>query len=361
MTKTALVIGCGGTIGGAWIVAALQALAEQTGTDPAEAAVLQGTSAGAEIVTMLGGGASVTDLVAMHRGEASDPRLRRHFEDTPRGLPPIPRPRLLNPKLVRSESGLAAVTGIAPTGRGDAAWLQRLADGFQQADGWLAHPDTRMVAYDFQRGERVAFGAPGAPKATVGEALGRPGPSRLDATGGDRGPPLCRRRRRVDGVGGSLDPEDAEIIYVVAPMASAPGVRVPGHRRAAGVPAAAPAHVSRVLGGGRDRPRPGPKVIPIAPTAADLAGLGANFMAGPPSEAFDAAMRTAPAPSCGPGRPRPTRGRCVRREPRVVIIGAGVAGITALMCFSSEGSPTVPCWRRAPTLAGCGTGITTRV
>ena len=171
MTKTALVIGCGGTIGGAWIVAALQALAEQTGTDPAEAAVLQGTSAGAEIVTMLGGGAGVTDLVAMHRGEATDPRLRRHIEDTPRGLPPVPRPRLLNPKLVRSESGLAAATGIAPTGRGDAAWLQRLADGFQQADGRLAHPDTRMVAYDFQHGERIAFGASGSPKATVAEAL----------------------------------------------------------------------------------------------------------------------------------------------------------------------------------------------
>ena len=44
--KRALVIGCGGTIGGAWIVAALHALQEQTGWDPREASVLQGTSAG---------------------------------------------------------------------------------------------------------------------------------------------------------------------------------------------------------------------------------------------------------------------------------------------------------------------------
>lgn len=66
--KRALAIGCGGTIGGAWIVAALHALKEQTGWDPREASVLQGTSAGAEIVTMLGGGASVDDLVASEGG-----------------------------------------------------------------------------------------------------------------------------------------------------------------------------------------------------------------------------------------------------------------------------------------------------
>ncbi|MFN3338465.1 MAG: patatin, partial [Dietzia sp.] len=45
-------LGCGGTIGGAWTIAALYALAEQTGLDPRDADVLQGTSAGAELVTM---------------------------------------------------------------------------------------------------------------------------------------------------------------------------------------------------------------------------------------------------------------------------------------------------------------------
>lgn len=76
-SRTALVIGCGGTIGGAWIVAALHALADQTGREPAKADILQGTSAGAEIVTMLGGGATVADLVAMQRGQASDERDRK--------------------------------------------------------------------------------------------------------------------------------------------------------------------------------------------------------------------------------------------------------------------------------------------
>lgn len=60
-SKTALVIGCGGTIGGAWAVAALDELARQTGWDPADASVLQGASAGAEMVTMLGGGFTPSD------------------------------------------------------------------------------------------------------------------------------------------------------------------------------------------------------------------------------------------------------------------------------------------------------------
>lgn len=47
--KRAVAIGCGGTIGGAWAVAALHALQEQTGWAPREAAVLQGTSAGAAL------------------------------------------------------------------------------------------------------------------------------------------------------------------------------------------------------------------------------------------------------------------------------------------------------------------------
>lgn len=34
MDRTAIVIGCGGTIGGAWAIAALHALAEQTGSSP---------------------------------------------------------------------------------------------------------------------------------------------------------------------------------------------------------------------------------------------------------------------------------------------------------------------------------------
>ncbi len=294
--KTALVIGCGGTIGGAWIVAALHALAEQTGSEPAEADVLQGTSAGAEIVTMLGGGAKIADLVAMHREQASDDRLRRHIRDTPPGLPPLPRPRLLNPVLLRSRSGLAGLAGIAPTGRGEAGWLQRLADGFGTPAGWLAHPDARMVAYDVQRGQRVAFGAPGSPKATVGEAL-----RASWAIPGWMPPVTIAARTYVDGAAAStasvdlVGPEDADVIYVIAPMASEPGVRVPGlggvmEDRFLRRPMSAGLWTEIATVRGR-----GQRVVPIVPGVADLAGLGANFMnRNRRRAAFEAAMTTAP-------------------------------------------------------------------
>ncbi|KJR05609.1 patatin, partial [Gordonia sihwensis] len=92
MTKTALVIGCGGTIGGAWAIAALDELTRQTGWDPAEATVLQGTSAGAEMVTMLAGGFTAADLADMQAGRATSPILRAHSAATPPSLPPLPGP-----------------------------------------------------------------------------------------------------------------------------------------------------------------------------------------------------------------------------------------------------------------------------
>ncbi|WP_264077559.1 patatin-like phospholipase family protein [Mycolicibacterium houstonense] len=295
--STALVIGCGGTIGGAWTVAALHALAEQTGWNPCDAAVLQGTSAGAELVTMLGGGATVTDLVEMQRGTSDDERLRRHIADTPPSLPPIPSPRLLNPRLLGSQRGLAAATGIAPVGRGNAGWLQRLADGFADPTGWLPHPGVRMVAFDYQRGERVAFGAPDAPTATAGEAL-----RASWAVPGWMPPVAIGDRHFVDGGAAStasvdlIARDEADTVYLITPMASETGTRAPGfggvleHRL-----------LRRTMSAGLDREvaavrARGTQVIVIRPDAADLAGLGAHFMRrGRRREAFEASMRTAPA------------------------------------------------------------------
>ncbi|MGU3499589.1 patatin-like phospholipase family protein [Mycobacterium sp. C31M] len=290
MTR-ALVIGCGGTIGGAWIVAALHALAEQTGRQPGDADILQGTSAGAELVTMLGGGVSVADLVAMHRGTSTDERLCRHVADTPPSLPPIPLPRLLNPALLRTQRGLAAMTGIAPTGRGDAGWLQRLADGFAGPSGWVDHPDTRMVAFDYRRGERVKLGAG---DATLGAAL-----RASWAIPGWTPPVDIAGRRFVDGGAASTASVDlvaADTIYVITPMASESGTRAPG-------PGGWLEHtlLRRPMSAGLDREVAavrgrGTQVVLIRPDENDLAGLGAHFMrADRRLDAFESAMRTAPA------------------------------------------------------------------
>lgn len=295
MSRIAIVIGCGGTIGGAWAIAALYALSEQAGLDPRDADVLLGTSAGAELVTMLGGGAGIDELVDMQRGRSDDPRLREHIAATPPAVPPLPRLPLLNPSLLRKRSGLAAAAGIAPTGRGDAGWLQRLAEGFEFG-AWLPHPCAWIVAYDVRAGERVVFGAPGSPIATVGEAL-----RASWATPGWLPPVPVGDRIFIDGGMGStasvdlISPEDADLVYVIAPMASAPGVRIRGaggaiEYRLIRRPMSALLHEEIATVRAR-----GTTVVPILPRADDLAGLSPHFMNGSQREAaFEHSMTTAP-------------------------------------------------------------------
>ncbi|KXO98292.1 patatin-like phospholipase family protein [Tsukamurella pseudospumae] len=294
MTR-ALVIGCGGTIGGAWTIAALAALEEQLGSDLRELDVLQGTSAGSEIITALQR-FSVQDLVAMQEGRAESPVLQHHLAATPPSLPRIPFSLPSDPStLWTRRGGHAPLTGIAPRGRGDATWLAELADA-TVGPGAPVPAKARMVAYEPVSGERVAFGAPGAPKATASEAL------RASWAIPAWMPPVeVEGRTFVDGGAAStasvdlITPEDADEIIAVVSMASAPGVRGPGIgglieyaglRRPMSQVFWAEVAVARARG---------QKVTVISPDGADLAGLGANFMArGRRAEAFEAARRTAP-------------------------------------------------------------------
>ncbi|MGW2050641.1 patatin-like phospholipase family protein [Streptomyces sp. NPDC001858] len=57
-------LGCGGTLGAAWTIGALHSLQQALRWDPREAEVLVGTSAGAEVAALLGGGIGVADLLA---------------------------------------------------------------------------------------------------------------------------------------------------------------------------------------------------------------------------------------------------------------------------------------------------------
>lgn len=295
MSRTAIVLGCGGTIGTAWAIAALHALVDQTGFVPRDADVMLGTSAGAELVTMLAGGAGVDELVDMQCGRATDPRLQEHIASSPPSRPPLPNLTLLNPSLIWKRKGLAGLTGLAPTGRGDASWLQRLAEQFEYGT-WLPHPAARIVAYDVRAGERVVFGAPGSPFATVGEAL-----RASWATPGWMPPVPIGDRIFVDGGMGStasvdlIAPDEADLIYVIAPMASAPGVRIPGvggslEYRLLRRPMSQQLHAE--IAGARSR---GTTVVPILPTPVDLAGLNPNFMdSSGRVSAFEHSMATAP-------------------------------------------------------------------
>ncbi len=296
MTRTALVIGCGGTIGGAWTIAALAHLVEQTGWDPADASILQGTSAGSEIVTMLAGGHTVADLVAMQQGNPPNAVLCSHLADCPPSLPRVPAPTLPDLSAVRAGGpGHSRLTGIAPRGRGDAAWLQRLADASTGGREWFERDGVRLVAYRPADGQRVAFGAPGAPEATAGQAL-----RASWAIPGWMPPVEIDGRTYVDGGAAStasldlVGPDDADLIYLLAPMASAGSVTAPGiggiaERLLLRKP------MSAVLWREVDEVRArGTEVVVVTPDAADLRGLGANFMnRAKRAEAFDASMVTA--------------------------------------------------------------------
>lgn len=297
MTSRALVIGCGGTIGAAWIVAALDALSTQLGWDPRTADLMQGTSAGAEIVTLLASGVSVAELVGMQQGTAHDRRLRAHHDAAPPPLPPVPFPRPLNPGLLRSQRGLTALAGIAPIGRGDASWLARLAEAYTGNSPWLDHPAARMVAVDIETGRRVAFGAPDAPAVSPATAL-----QASWAVPGWMPPVTVGGRTYVDGGAASTASLDLladhgfDEIYLIAPMASPDRARIPGiggflEDRCLRRPMTdtLTAEIDTVAARGT-------RVIAICPRATDLAHLSANFMnRRTRHHAFAAALHTARA------------------------------------------------------------------
>jgi NTE family protein len=296
MTRTALVIGCGGTIGGAWTIAALHHLVDQTGWDPASASILQGTSAGAEIVTMLAGAHSVADLVAMQQGNPPNSVLCSHLADCPSSLPKLPAPVLPSLSALRAGGpGHSRLTGVAPRGRGDTAWLQRLADASTGGREWFERDGVRLVAYRPEDGERVAFGAPGSPAATAGQGL-----RASWAIPGWMPPVEIDGRTYVDGGAAStasvdlVGPDDADLIYLLAPMASAGAVSGPGvggalERFLLRKP------MSTVMWREVETVRArGTEVVVITPDARDLRGLGPNFMARDKrAEAFEQSMISA--------------------------------------------------------------------
>ncbi|KAA0022655.1 patatin-like phospholipase family protein [Antrihabitans cavernicola] len=275
--RRGLVIGCGGTLGAAWTVAALSNLEDELGWDPREADLLIGTSAGAELVTMLGSGIRVEEILAMQLGTATEPALVGHLADAPGRFPPLPKPWPGSPRLAAKLAGVRSAAGLLPIGSGDAAWLDRLATQLNPGSEWVSHPATWLVAMDYDSGRRVAFGSPGAPQATISQAL--------RASWGIPGwfPPVdIAGRRYVDGGVASTASVDLALplhldeVIVLAPMASA-----------SRIPASGPARIERLLRGhmstGLDGEvaaleKSGTRVVRIDATDADLAVMGPNFM-----------------------------------------------------------------------------------
>ncbi len=280
--RRGLVIGCGGTLGFAWSAVALRAVEQELGWDARTAEVLVGTSAGSEMVAVLGSGRSAASVVDALSGSHADPVLVRHLARHPGMVPP--RPRLSWPATGLVRAGVrrdvdvtAALAGLLPQGRGDATWLDEFGQALAGSDGWVPHPATWLVGADVSTGERVAFGSPGAPRVTLGRAI-----RASWAIPGWFPPVRIEYRDYVDGGAVStasadlLTPLGLDEVIVLAPMASdgpAPGrgaarvERLLRRRMSHGLDAEIAALAAI-----------GTRVVRIHPTSEDLDALGANFM-----------------------------------------------------------------------------------
>jgi NTE family protein len=185
--KVGLVLGAGGVQGGAWLTGGLDALAAETGWDPASADVVIGTSAGSMLAALLCAGVPPWFMVAHSAGEtfggvtdatgrpaAEADRSGGAVYKLDPGWPPI-GPGSWN---------LALRTLVHPRRYSPATvvggWLPR---GFLSTDplreqvrrvlprGWVTGASLWVVACDYATGRRVAFGRAGSPPAELADAV----------------------------------------------------------------------------------------------------------------------------------------------------------------------------------------------
>jgi len=180
--RRGLVLGGGGVLGAAWMVGALQALQDETGADVREFEAFVGTSAGSVLVALLGAGVSVEDLVT-HELDGqleTGPLAGFHFdyETASGGDRPIrPRPGMgsrellvRNARQLRQLPPTTVLAAFLPEGRGNLAAVGALI-AHVVPDGWVARDGVTVVALDYDTGERMPFGRPGAQPAALRDAV----------------------------------------------------------------------------------------------------------------------------------------------------------------------------------------------
>jgi NTE family protein len=237
--RTALVFGAGGVLGAAWMTGALACLQDWLQHPLNDADLIVGTSAGSVLAAALRCGATLEEMAAWQRGDATgilgEPTALAE-RDGP--LPPLPHLRfgsvplaavaLLRPDLAPPWVG---ATALLPRGRGQHATVRALVSALHERhhnhpgkggspSSW-ADGRTWISATDYDTGQRVLFGREGAPQVSLPDAVvascSIPGWYQPAKIGG---------RRYVDGGVrcptslGTLNGADVDDIYVLAPMAS---------------------------------------------------------------------------------------------------------------------------------------------
>jgi NTE family protein len=237
---------------------------------------------------MLSCGLSVDTLVNNQRGIVApgDPDIG--FDpDTASGgtLPPRPQLRIGSAGLLaravlhpRKMPVLAALSGLAPRGRGTLSAVADLVHAVNPDGGWPEQPQTWLIAMDYDSGKRVAFGSPGAPQIGLAEAV-----MASCSIPGWFTPIFAGGRRYVDG--GTLSPTSLDLlagrgldeVIVLAPMASfdyddPTTVVAKGERRFRR------AMTRRILDEAGKVRRSGTAVTILAPGREDLEAIGVNLM-----------------------------------------------------------------------------------
>ena len=286
--RRGLVLGAGGVLGAAWTIGALAALEEQYGWDPRDARVLIGTSAGSVLAAALGSGVGVGTLLNHQKGIVveGDPRLEYdHDADSGGALPPLPRPGIGSARGLLAAARhplrvtpMGALSSVLPKGRGSLEPVGRLVDAICPRGAWAAHPQTWIVAMDYDSGKRIPFGRDGAPHASLRAAV-----MASCSIPGWYAPVPVGGRRYVDGgvcSPTSIDlvaPLELDEVVVLSPMTS---LEYDRPTTVAGRVERQVRRVStrRVVGEMKKVAATGTKVTFLGPNAEDLDAIGVNMM-----------------------------------------------------------------------------------
>lgn len=288
-----MVLGAGGILGGAWLVGALQALADELGWDPGSAEYIVGTSAGAMIGGLSAAGVPPWFMLAHSGGETvaeSDDEEGSLGEDSRscgavfrlhRGVPALGPGswRLALASLARPYrySPAAILAGWLPQGLISGEPLKQTIRAVA-GDCWAPHPNLWIVACEHHTGRRVVFGRRGAPRVSLADAV-----AASCAIPGFYKPVTIDGSRYVDGGVASISNLDLlagqrlDLVICLNPTSSlhAPHPRTLGER-AAGVLRQLSGRVVRDEAG-RVR-ESGTEVVLVQPTVQDLDAIGTNLM-----------------------------------------------------------------------------------
>lgn len=288
MTRRGVVLGAGGVLGAAWTIGALAAVQEQLSWDLREAEVLVGTSAGSILASFLGCGVGVDTLVDHQRGivAAEGPQISYDYDQDAGGaLPPLPRPFMGSPRGLLSSAlhpwrttPMMLLSTALPQGRASLEPISALIDEVCPRGAWAAHPQTWVVAMDYDNGRRVVFGRDGAPHASLRDAVMASCSIPAWYT-----PARIGGRRYVDG--GTCSPTSLDLVaglgldevIVVSPMTSMEyddptSVAARVERRFRRL------LTKRLLSEVKKVAATGTRVTMLNPGAEDLAAIGANLM-----------------------------------------------------------------------------------